>query len=162
MVCELREISCPRDHWWPSFETTVNSKLLSVLLFSLVVATIAQSAAPVKSVWDGVYSKEQADRGKKAYNSLCARCHGETLLGNDAAKPLVGKEFLERWEGKPVSELVELTRTNMPSDGPGKLTRKQSTELATYVLSANSFPAGTNELAAELAILNTILIKEKK
>ena len=140
----------------------MKSKLLLVLLLSLVVATIAQTVAPSKSVWDGVYSKEQADRGKKSYNSLCARCHGETLLGNDAAKPLVGKEFLERWEGKSVSDLVELTRTNMPSDGPGKLTRKQSTELATYVLSANGFPAGTNELAPELAVLDAILIKEKK
>ena len=128
----------------------------------LVAATIAQLAAPVKSVWDGVYSKEQADRGKKSYNSLCTRCHGETLLGNDAAKPLVGMEFLERWEGKSVGELVELTRTNMPSDGPGKLTRKQSTEITTYLLSANSFPAGTNELAAELEVLDAILIKEKK
>ena len=140
----------------------MKSKLLSVLPLSLVVATIAQSAAPVKSVWDGVYSKEQADRGKKSYSSLCARCHGETLLGNDAAKPLVGKDFLERWEGKSVGEMVELTRTNMPSDGPGKLTRKQSTDIATYLLSANSFPVGTNELAAELEVLDAILIKEKK
>ena len=140
----------------------MQNKFLSVIRLLLVLTAIAQTVVPSKSVWDGIYSKEQAERGKRSYNSLCARCHGETLLGNDAAKPLVGKEFLERWEGKSVGEMVELTRTNMPSDGPGKLTRKQSTDITTYLLSANSFPAGTNELAAELEVLDAILIKEKK
>ena len=33
------------------------------------------------SVWDGVYTQAQADRGKTAYNESCAACHGDQLTG---------------------------------------------------------------------------------
>lgn len=134
---------------------------------ALAAVTIAQSTPPSttpssKTVWDGVYTAEQAARGKTAYNTHCARCHGEKLMGNDDATPLVEKKFLEKWYGKSVGELVELTRKEMPSDGPGKLTRKQCTDMTAYLLSANGFPAGKTEMAAELDALNSILIQPKK
>src|SRR5262245_6698266 len=130
------------------------------LIASLALA--APATAPSRTVWDGVYTKEQADRGKKAYASLCTRCHGDALLGNDDAPALVDKKFLDKWYTKSVGELVEYTRKEMPSDGPGKLTRKQCTDITAYLLSANEFPAGKDELAAELDALNAILIQPKK
>lgn len=122
----------------------------------LVLAAVA-----TRSVWDGVYSKEQASRGQSAYNSKCARCHGEALLGGEDSPPLVDKDFLEKWNGKSVGSLVELTRKTMPADGPGKISRQQCADIVAYLLSANGFPAGTNDLAPDTAVLDEILFQQK-
>jgi quinoprotein glucose dehydrogenase len=136
--------------------------IVSALVPLLLAATTAPSTAPSRSVWDGVYSKAQADRGKSAYNSLCARCHGDTLLGNDDAPQLVDKEFLSKWEGKSLGTLIGYTQKEMPTDGPGKISRRQCTDIIAYLLSVNSFPAGQNELAQEPETQNAITIKSQK
>ena len=102
-------------------------------------------AAPSSSAWDGVFNKDQVERGRTAYNALCARCHGETLGGG---------------ENSPA--LVEYTRTTMPSDGPGKISRKRCLDIAAYVLSANGFPTGDHEFPTELDALNQITITRTK
>lgn len=115
-----------------------------------------------RTVWDGVYSKQQAGRGQTAYNSRCARCHGDALLGGENSPALVDRDFLEKWNGKSVGSLVELIRTTMPSDGPGRISRQQCTDITAYLLSANNFPAGERDLAADLESLNEILFQAKK
>jgi S-disulfanyl-L-cysteine oxidoreductase SoxD len=122
----------------------------------------AAAAAGARSVWDGVYSRGQARRGQTAYNSKCARCHGDNLLGGEESPPLVDRDFLEKWNGKPVGSLVELTRKTMPSDGPGTLSRQQSTDIVAYLLSANGFPAGKADLASDADSLNEILFHVKQ
>ena len=42
----------------------------------LLLALAAASTAAARSVWDGVYSKEQARRGQAVYQQECAKCHG--------------------------------------------------------------------------------------
>ena len=39
------------------------------------------NAQGTKSVWDGVYTKEQADNGKTLYAKECGSCHGDQLTG---------------------------------------------------------------------------------
>jgi hypothetical protein len=63
----------------------------------------------------------------------------------------VDRDFLDKWNGKSVGTLVELTRKTMPSDGPGKLSRRQCVDIVSYVLSANGFPAGNAELESDAA-----------
>jgi mono/diheme cytochrome c family protein len=130
-----------------------------LILFSILVCSVA---AATRTVWDGVYTKEQAVRGQTAYLSQCARCHGEALLGGENSPGLVDEDFLEKWNGKQVGSLVELTRKTMPSDGPGKLSRRQCVDLIAYILSANGFPAGKNELETDPALLDEILIQQKR
>jgi len=120
------------------------------------------TAAAGRTAKDGIYTAEQLERGKKAYFASCARCHGDTLLGNDDALPLVGDEFLDKWKGKSVGKLVEYTRLEMPSDSPGKLSRKDCTDIVIYLLNQNGYPAGKAELKPELDELNGILLQEKK
>ncbi len=126
-----------------------------VVLFILA----AGAAAASRSVWDGVYSSEQSSRGQSAYNSKCARCHGEALLGGESSPALVDRDFLEKWNGKSVGALVELTRRTMPSDGPGKLSRRQCTDIIAYLLGANGFPAGKSDLVSDAAVLDEIFIQ---
>jgi mono/diheme cytochrome c family protein len=125
-----------------------------------VVAAAAGAAS--RSVWDGVYSKDQSARGQAAYNSKCARCHGEALLGGEGSPPLVDRDFLEKWNGKPVGTIADLTYKTMPSDGPGKLSRQQVSDILAYVLSANGFPAGPDALPTDLSALNEIILQAKK
>ena len=143
--------------------TCVGVVLMVALTLSIVKG--GEPAAPVtppRSVADGVYSAAQVARGRRGYNALCARCHGEALGGGEDSPALVDKVFFKGWAGKSVGELVEYTRTEMPSDGPGKVTRKQSTDITVYVLSANGFPAGPTDLDPTLELLNQILITPKK
>jgi mono/diheme cytochrome c family protein len=131
----------------------------------LSILAAAEPVPPVpapRTTWEGVFNKDQVERGRKAYNSQCARCHGEALGGGEDSPALVDAVFFKGWADKSVGELVEYTRTEMPSDGPGKITRKRCTDITAFLLSANGFPSGETELPAELEILNQITITRKK
>ena len=118
------------------------------------------SAGP-KSVWDGVYSPAQSARGKAVYAETCSRCHGTTLLGNDDAAPLVGAPFLTKWNGKTIGDLVDVIRKDMPSDGPGVVTRREASDVVAYLLSANAFPSGSADLETDEGTLKDIRIEPK-
>jgi mono/diheme cytochrome c family protein len=136
---------------------------MSKLRFAISSIVLAMAAAAAsRTVWDAVYSKQQAGRGQALYNSRCARCHGDALLGGENAPALVDQDFLEKWNGKSLGSFVERIRITMPSDGPGKLSRQQCTDIAAYLLSANNFPAGDGDLTTDADILNEILFQAKK
>ena len=119
-------------------------------------------AASSRSVWDGVYTNEQASRGRTVYREECAKCHAENLMGGEGAPPVAGKDFLKNWNGRTVGELLEIVIKTMPSDDPGNLTHKEYTDITAYILSANEFPAGVKELENSPAALQDIRIEEKK
>src|SRR5262249_39065529 len=95
------------------------------------------AASQTRSVWDGVYTKEQAGRGDKLYKNQCAACYGATLSGGEAAPPLAGGEFLSNWNGLSLGDLFERIRVSMPQDHPGRLSREQNAEILSYMLSIN-------------------------
>jgi mono/diheme cytochrome c family protein len=120
------------------------------------------SAPAARSTLDGVFNDAQVVRGKQNYLVSCSRCHGETLGGNDDAAALVGEEFIGKWTNKPVSELVEYTRLEMPGDSPGRMPRKEIVDITVYLLSANGVPAGKAELSSELDDLKRVQLQVKK
>jgi mono/diheme cytochrome c family protein len=126
-----------------------------------VFGGVCVSQAP-RSVWDGVYSTEQAKRGQERYNAQCASCHGDTLTGGESAPPLSGGEFLSNWNGLTVGELFDRTRTTMPQSKPGSLSREANAEILAYVLSANQFPAGKAEMPQSSEVLKEIRIDANK
>src|ERR1700682_1512922 len=90
-----------------------------------------------RSVWDGVYSAEQAKRGQARYNSQCASCHGDSLAGGESAPPLAGGEFLSNWNALTVGDLFDRTRSTMPQSKPGSLSREANAEILAYVFKMN-------------------------
>jgi quinoprotein glucose dehydrogenase len=126
----------------------------------LAIAAIAAIALPaqsgLRSTWDGVYTKAQADRGKELYGRLCAECHGEDLEGDPENPPLATSSFVYKWNGLTVGDLFERVHKDMPANRRGSLTRRKAADLVAYLLSFNKFPAGDSELAAELAELRQI------
>ena len=110
------------------------------------------------SVWDGVYSNQQADRGEKLYADRCARCHGDGLQGIEAAPALVGPTFYANWDGESLDAIFERMRTSMPQDRPGSLTRAENTDLLAYMLRVAKYPPGTRTLDAQGGALTRIRV----
>ena len=137
-----------------------------ILLLSMAAAFHPSSAQQPdkgsRSVWEGVYTKEQEKRGETLYAQHCSSCHGPDLLGNDEAAPLSGSAFLSNWDGLSVGDLAERVRISMPPNNLGKLTRQQITDILSYVLGVNSFPAGKAELDPKAEALKQIRIEGTK
>ena len=129
-------------------------------LYSTLRAQDAPSGS--RSVWDGVYTQEQAERGHSLYNQHCASCHGDTLAGGEVAPPLAGGDFLANWNGLTVGDLFDRIRRSMPKDDPGRLSREQNADVLAYIFSFNNFPAGKAELAHDTELLKQIRIEENK
>ena len=131
--------------------------------FAAVVLLACLSAQDAtRSVWDGVYTDAQAERGRPLYNQHCASCHADTLMGGEMSPPLVGGEFLSNWNGLTLGDLFERIRTTMPQNNAGKLSREVNADITAYILSVNKFPAGKTELPHATEFLKQIRIESEK
>ena len=108
------------------------------------------------SVWDGVYTAEQAKSGESLYAKNCASCHGKALEGAGQAPPLAGSEFLMHWNGATVGELFEKMQTSMPADRPGALSPTGTAAILAFILKSSGFPAGAQALPADASELRQI------
>jgi cytochrome c len=103
---------------------------------------------PPASVWDGVYTAPQAERGEVAYRESCTSCHGAQMEGKGQTPPLAGSDFTSRWDGIFLRDLFEKIQVSMPADRPGELSGQQNADILAYMLKFNQFPAGATELPA--------------
>jgi mono/diheme cytochrome c family protein len=126
----------------------------ATLLIVLAGMLHAQSS---RTVWNGVYSKEQAKRGQRLYAQECATCHGPAMEGIGEAPPLAGEAFAANWNGRSLGELFERMRTSMPGDDPGKLDAQQNADLLACMLATGKFPAGRLDLPRDVEELNDII-----
>ncbi len=120
----------------------------------------AQAPATPSPVWSGVYSAPQARRGLLEYSRSCEHCHGSTLTGNptDEVPSLVADAFMFHWRGRTVQDLYTRLSKSMPSDAPGSLDADTYLDLVAYVLEANGFPPGQQDLSRDR--LSTLLIEK--
>jgi cytochrome c len=130
----------------------------AVLLSLVTLVAIAQAPS---SVWDGVYTPEQAKRGEALYSMQCAACHGSELTGGESAPPLMGGEFLSNWYGLTVGDLFDRIRVSMPADRPGTLNREKAADILAHIFLVNQFPAGKTDLATQSEYLKQIRIEAK-
>ena len=133
--------------------------LAGIFAFAVGAQETAQTS---RSVWDGVYTQEQSQRGEAIYSRECAKCHGSDLAGADEVPALSGGAFLSNWDGLTVGDLSERVRISMPPNKQGRLSRQQIVDILSYVLSANNFPAGKTELDSKTEFLKQIRIEATK
>jgi mono/diheme cytochrome c family protein len=114
------------------------------------------AATETRSVWDGVYTEDQAKRGEALYQKECKSCHGVALAGGESSPALTGGAFLSNWNGLTLGDLFERIRKTMPQNAPGKLNRQQNADILAFVLGANKFPAGKAELSRQTELLKEI------
>jgi quinoprotein glucose dehydrogenase len=122
-------------------------------------ASASQQPAPARTVWDGVYTAEQAARGASVYAARCGACHGSSMEGGEMAPALSGPTFLGNWDGLTVGDLFDRTRSTMPLDDPGSLSRVQVLDVTAEMLRANRFPAGQTPLEARPEVLGQTRIQ---
>jgi S-disulfanyl-L-cysteine oxidoreductase SoxD len=114
---------------------------VTVCILVLVAAAVSSaqiSSGTESTVRDGVYSAEQARRGRTTYDAKCAACHDGGTMGPE----LWGDPFLALWDNKFVGEFYTRIRNTMPEDAPGTLGEKDTLDIIAYVLQANGFPPG--------------------
>jgi len=157
----------PADSVYPSLTVAallrgrILGEPMKVVVFLSAIATIAFSQSS-KSVWDGVFSAAQAKRGGERYAVQCAVCHGDTLSGGESAPPLAGGEFLSNWNGLTVGDLFDRTRATMPQSKPGSLSREANAEIIAFILNANQFPSGKDDLPQASEVLREIKVEAVK
>ena len=101
------------------------------------------------TVWDGVYTAEQAARGKIVYDRNCGACHLPDMSGSDEARPLAGERFMQDWREDTVHTLFTRIRNLMPFDEPATLGEQAYLDSVAYILEFNGFPPGDRELTPD-------------
>jgi mono/diheme cytochrome c family protein len=134
----------------------LNRAVLAIVAGAALAGAWRLTAQTQSSLWDGVYTDEQATRGSLIYTDQCARCHGADLTGGDEVAPLTGGQFLSNWNTLSVNDLFERIRISMPADKPGRLSRQQVADILAYILSFDKFPSGKAELGTQAETLKQI------
>ena len=88
---------------------------LIALALTLVASAIeAQESDKLVSVWDGVYTGAQAERGKATFDVSCSRCHNTDLSGSERGPTLTGEKFMSNWRDGSLDALYGFIRDQMP------------------------------------------------
>ena len=136
--------------------------IIAIIGLSVIGVYSLRAQDATKSVWDGVYSDDQAKKGAATYADQCASCHGDQLTGGEMAPPLAGGEFLSNWNGLSLGDLFERIRTGMPPAQPGKLSRESKADIVAFMLAFNKFPAGSKEMPSSTEMLKQVRIDAQK
>jgi cytochrome c len=126
-------------------------RLRTILATSIPVLALTAGIAVAQqriSVWDGVYTDAQAERGHTLYMQNCSRCHGADLSGTYEIPPLVGR-FMPYWSGSTLDALFDYVSTAMPLDHPGALSASANADIVAFILKSNDIPSGSKELSAD-------------
>lgn len=140
--------------------------------FTLTLATAAFAPSAIRahqaedtkspSVWDGVYTAEQAKRGEATYQQECSSCHGGDLMGDGFAPALAGAEFANAWNGTTLGDLFERMRISMPPSSPEAVSAASKVDILSFLLQAGKFPEGQAELKSQAEVLKTIQFQVTK
>ena len=118
--------------------------VIGLTVIGWVVATTL--GAQERSVWDGIYTEEQAQRGAVTFDVECAGCHGPEGEGGGLAPSTFGSTFTANYDGQTVAALFDRNKTTMPTGAEGTLTPEQYADTTAFILKTNGFPAGDKEL----------------
>ena len=120
-----------------------------LLALAAFATTAARQAEPtrMRTTNDGVYSAEQAARGRVLFTDVCIVCHTDPL----------GRSS---WQGKPLGEVYTKILKFMPDDSPGTLRSTEVTDALAYILNSNGVAAGADPLPDDVAVLDRIIVAE--
>ncbi|HQZ39114.1 MAG TPA: c-type cytochrome [Vicinamibacterales bacterium] len=123
--------------------------VLCIALWGATALMAGLRAQPTPTVWDGVYTEDQATRGAALYDRECGQCHGPAGAGGGMAPPLVGAAFSANYDGQTVGDLFERNRVTMPPGKEGQMGGQENADITAYILKVNDFPAGQAELPSQ-------------
>src|SRR5689334_1731053 len=82
--------------------------------------------ANLTSTLAGVYTDEQAKRGRNFYLGMCKSCH--------APESHTGPTFSKWWKGRKLSDLFTFISTQMPKNDPGSLDPSDIADVMAYLM----------------------------
>ena len=136
--------------------------LVRGMICCVVLMSVIGFAQTTRSVWDGVYTETQANRGAALYDKECGGCHGPSGAGGSMAPALADAAFAANYDGQTVFDLFERSRTTMPVGREGQLSSQQIADITAFLLQCNKFPAGSEELASQAMLLRQIRYAAQK
>src|SRR5207249_12277125 len=94
--------------------------LFFIAVLAAAVAAFAQQTAPPKKIWDGVFTAEQARRGKGEFDQTCSRCHNLALIRSERGPAIKGPTFLPHWDKGSVADLLSRSATRCRKAVPAR------------------------------------------
>jgi hypothetical protein len=113
--------------------------LVPASALTAVLAVCFTALAAGRTTKEGVFTAEQADRGKIVFEKSCKNCH----------PPEFYSERLVRYANKPVNDFFEIVATTMPADNVGSLLTSEYVDVMAYILQITGSPAGKTELSTD-------------
>ena len=106
-------------------------------------APTTRAAAPDSTATPvpGIFTETQADRGRTAFDEVCADCH--------TTSEFRGRTFQSNWGRRTVYSFFRTIRSTMPDDNPGGLEEQTYLDVVSYILRINGHVAGASEMTAE-------------
>jgi mono/diheme cytochrome c family protein len=133
--------------------------LSAAAIILMAAAALRAGQAPPRSAKEGVYTTEQANRGKPVYDGKCASCHGSmSSVTPDMAPLLNDSGFQNLWKDRSLAQLFSRIRETMPQDKPNTLSPEETADIVAYILNGNQLPAGDMPLPTDLEILKEIRV----
>ncbi len=133
------------------------TKFFQGCVYVLGMSLVATSPALSLTAADGIFTPEQAERGKAAYEANCATCHGLDLVATiSEASNLTGGSFNFAWQRQTVNERFERISTTMPPGRQGQLSDQEYLDIIAYILSFNGYKPGQTELTKDVLSAETI------
>lgn len=147
-----------RSAWSNKFGAVATDQVTTIL------AGLPKTGGAKVSVWSGVYTAAQNQRGEELYAGACAQCHGLQLNGagqpDQPPSPAIARAgFLRKWAGQTVAALFVYVHTKMPPEYPGTLTEQQSIDAIAHMFAVSNMPAGDKELPSDPKALESIVIE---
>ncbi len=122
--------------------------------FLLLIGALCVTAAAAedRTIADGVYTEEQAERGEELYAQHCLLCHDKRYF----------RPVLQRWNGQPLSMLYLIMSTSMPESNPASLREQEYIDILAYILSLSRYPEGDTPLAHADGALESITVAPRR
>jgi mono/diheme cytochrome c family protein len=127
---------------------------LAVSLFAFFGSSVVArgQSATVRSTRDGIFSAEQARRGRAGFLWNCMECH-------ELEEYTAAGAYLEEMEGKTVWDVFEFIWSEMPEDNPSLLEPEEYADILSYILSVYGMPAGEADLPTDRGALEDIVVQ---
>jgi S-disulfanyl-L-cysteine oxidoreductase SoxD len=126
--------------------------LPALVLGCLNLTAAAQSSnTERRTIWNGIYTDVQAERGRTAYAGACARCHLEDFSGKNGPS-LKGDRFIENWREANLNILFNTVKSMPPTNSnnpPPRLPDPMYVDIVAHILKGNGAPAGSQELTLD-------------
>lgn len=115
-----------------------------------------------RTIWDGVFTAEQAAAGAPLYTQYCQGCHGKTGRGTPGGPGVTGANLNKKWEETSLLDFYTFARTNMPPGNAGKIGSEQDyVNIVAYIMELHGAEPGDTQLVWNEEQLGNIYIVRK-